>query len=154
MSNPVGGGVAVPGIRWPRMSTAGKFVLGLLLFNGLSAAGGGIALMTGTIPEQPSWIEHTDFDSLYFPGVILLAVVGGSSLFAASAMIKRSVGWQSAGILSGVIMVVWIVAEIASIRGFHFLQVLYLVTGAAVIWCTSPTPQLRNSTAGRDAENL
>lgn len=28
---------------------------------------------------------------------------------------------------------VWIVAEIASIRGFHVLQVVYLVTGLAVI---------------------
>lgn len=135
------------------MNAVGKFVLGLLLFNGLTAAGGGIALMTGVIPEQPSWIEHTDFGSLYFPGVILLAIVGGSSLFAASAMIKRSVGWQSSSILSGVIMVVWIVAEIASIRGFHFLQVVYIVTGAAVIWFTPATPQLRNSAAGSSAEN-
>ncbi|WP_141244253.1 hypothetical protein [Dietzia natronolimnaea] len=37
-------------------------------------------------------------------------------------------------------MVVWIVAEIASIRGFHVLQVVYVVTGLAVIWCTPRTP--------------
>lgn len=116
------------------MNKVSKFVLGLLLFNGVSAVGGGIALMTGLIPEQPTWVEHTDFSSLYFPGVILLAIVGGSSLFAASAMIIRIAGWQLASILSGVIMIVWIVAEIASIRAFHFLQVIYLVTGAAVIW--------------------
>lgn len=118
------------------MNKVSKFVLGLLLFNGVSAVGGGIALMTGLIPEQPTWVEHTDFTSLYFPGVILLAIVGGSSLFAASAMIKRIEGWQLASILSGVIMIVWIVAEIASIRAFHFLQVIYLVTGVAVIWWT------------------
>lgn len=121
------------------MSAAVKSLLGLLVFNGLSAAGGGIALMTGLIPEQRSWVEHTDFGSLYFPGVILLAVVGGSSLFAAAAMIKRSVGWQAASILSGVIMVVWILAEVASIRGFHFLQVIYVLTGAAAIWLTPGT---------------
>ncbi|KZF07265.1 MAG: hypothetical protein WBD41_21415, partial [Rhodococcus sp. (in: high G+C Gram-positive bacteria)] len=118
------------------MNKVSKFVLGLLLFNGVSAVGGGIALMTGLIPEQPTWVEHTDFSSLYFPGVILLAIVGGSSLFAASAMVKRIEGWQLASILSGVIMIVWIVAEIASIRAFHFLQVIYLVTGVAVIWWT------------------
>lgn len=103
---------------------------------GYQRSAGGIALMTGLIPEQPTWVEHTDFSSLYFPGVILLAIVGGSSLFAASAMIKRIAGWQLANILSGVIMIVWIVAEIASIRAFHFLQVIYLVTGAAVICWT------------------
>ncbi|MGB2950820.1 MAG: hypothetical protein WBB62_11740 [Rhodococcus sp. (in: high G+C Gram-positive bacteria)] len=118
------------------MNKVSKFVLGLLLFNGVSSVGGGIALMTGLIPEQPTWVVHTDFSSLYFPGVILLAIVGGSSLFAASAMIKRIAGWQLASILSGVIMIVWIVAEIASIRAFHFLQVIYLVTGVAVIWWT------------------
>ena len=114
----------------------GKLLLGLLLFNGISSVGGGLALMTAWIPEQPSWVQHTDFSSLYFPGVILMAIVGGSSLVAAVAMRKRSVGWQLSSILSGVIMLFWIVGEIASIRGFHFLQVIYFVTGAMVIWWT------------------
>jgi hypothetical protein len=113
-----------------------KFVLVLLLFNGITAVGGGLALMTGWIPEQPSWVQHTGFSSLYFPGVVLMAVVGGSSLVAAFAMMKHSAGWQLSSILAGVVMVFWIVAEIASIRGFHFLQVIYFVTGAMVIWWT------------------
>lgn len=82
------------------MNRRNRVVLGLLLFNGISAVGGGIALMTGLIPEQASWVQHTDFASLYFPGVILM------------------------------------VGEIVSIRAFHFLQVIYFVTGAGVIWCT------------------
>ena len=95
--------------------------------------------MTGLIPRQPSWVQHTDFSSQYFPGVILMAVVGGSSLIAALAMMKRTVAWQLSSILAGVIMVVWIVGEIASIRGFHFLQVIYFVTGALVVWFTPKT---------------
>lgn len=134
------------------MNPVGRVLLGLLLFNGVSAAGGGIALMTGAISGDPSWIEHTDFDTLYLPGVILLTIVGGSSLFAATAMLKRSAGWQASSILCGWIMVVWIVAEIASIRGFHFLQVVYLVTGAAVIWCTPATPLFRSGAADRSTE--
>ena len=118
------------------MSRVKKVVLGLLLFHGLSALGGGIALLTGVIPAQPKWLQHTDFSSLYFPGVILAAIVGGSALFAATVMIKQTAGWQFSSILSGVIMMIWIVAEIASIRGFHVLQVVYLVTGGALIWCT------------------
>ena len=51
-------------------------------------------------------------------------------------MMKRIVGWQLSSILAGAIMVLWIVAEIASIRGFHILQVIYFVTGALVIWFT------------------
>ena len=111
-------------------------LLGLLLFNGLSASGGGLALMTEWIPQQESWVRDTDFPSNYFPGVILMAVVGGSSLIAAAALHKRSDGWHLASIVAGTIMVFWIIGEIASIRGFHVLQVIYLVTGALVVTWT------------------
>ena len=90
-------------------------------------------LMADWIPEQASWVRDTDFPSNYFPGVILMAVVGGSSLIAAAALVKRSDGWQLASIVAGTIMVFWIIGEVASIRGFHFLQVIYLVTGAVVV---------------------
>jgi hypothetical protein len=126
------------------MDRTAKSLLGLLLFNGVSAVGGGIALMTGLIPKQASWVLHTDFKSLYFPGVILLAIVGGASLIAAFAMIKRADAWQLSSILSGVVMLIWIVGEIASIRAFHFLQVIYFVTGGLVIWFTpslKPVPE-------------
>lgn len=122
------------------MSRRRKVLLGFLLFNGLSATAGGLALMTDWIPEQASWVRHTDFPSNYLPGVILMAVVGGSSLVAATALVKRSSGWHLASIVAGTIMVFWIVGEVASIRGFHFLQVIYLVTGAVVVTLT-PTRQ-------------
>ena len=60
-----------------------RALFGLLVFNGLTAVGGGLALMTGWIPEQASWVRATDFPGSYFPGVILMAVVGGSALVAA-----------------------------------------------------------------------
>jgi hypothetical protein len=116
--------------------------MGLLLFNCVSSIGGGIALMTGLIPEQTEWVAHTDFPSLYFPGVILMAIVGGSSGIAAVAMVRRSSGWESVSIAAGFIMMVWIVGEVASIRGFHFLQVIYLVTGAVIVWCTLQATEL------------
>jgi hypothetical protein len=118
------------------MRRGSKVLLGLLLFNGLSATVGGLALMTDWIPEQASWVRDTDFPSNYFPGVILMAVVGGSSLIAAAGLVKRSDGWQLASIVAGTIMVFWIIGEVASIRGFHFLQVIYLVTGALVVTWT------------------
>lgn len=115
-------------------------LLGLLLFNGVTAVGGGLALMTGWIPAPASWVRDTDFTSSYFPGVILMAVVGGSSLVAAAALAKRTDGWQLASIVAGSVMVFWIVGEIASIRAFHVLQVIYLVTGALVVAWTPAQP--------------
>jgi hypothetical protein len=119
-----------------RMGRQNKVLLGLLLFNGVSALAGGLALMMAWIPEQASWVRHTDFPSNYFPGVILMALVGGTSLIAATALVKRTDGRQLAGIVAGTIMVFWIIGELASIRGFHFLQVIYLVTGALVVMLT------------------
>lgn len=130
------------------MSGKSKILLGLLLFNGLSAAAGGLALITEWIPEQPSWVRDTDFPSNYFPGVILMAVVGGSSLIAATAMVKRSPGWQLTCLVAGTIMVFWIIGEIASIRAFHFLQVIYLVSGALVVWFTPAAPDHARSRQG------
>ena len=123
-----------------------RTVLWLLLFNGLSAAVGGLALMTDWIPEQASWVQDTDFPSNYFPGVILMAVVGGSSVIAAIALVKRSDGWQLASIVAGTIMVFWIIGEIASIRGFHILQVIYLATGVLVVtWTPAAKPSPTSS---------
>ncbi len=118
------------------MTSRNKALLGVHLFNGVSATGGGLALMIGWIPEQPSWVEHTGFTSNYFPGVILLAIVGGSALVAALSMLKRIDVWQLSSIVAGMIMVFWIVGEVASIRGFHILQVIYLITGLLVLWWT------------------
>ena len=115
--------------------------MGLLLFNAISSVGGGIALITDVIPEQVEWVQHNDFPSLYFPGVILMAIVGGSAALAAVAMVKRSLGWELASLLSGMIMVFWIIGEVASIRGFHLLQAVYLVTGVLVIWFTPSSVQ-------------
>jgi hypothetical protein len=49
------------------MRRGSKVLLGLLLFNGLSAAVGSLALMTDWIPEQASWVRDTDFPSNYLP---------------------------------------------------------------------------------------
>jgi hypothetical protein len=133
------------------MSRKSKALLGLLLFNGVSAVGGGLALMTDWIPEQASWVRDTDFPSNYFPGVILMAVVGGSSLIAAIALVKRIDGWPLASIVAGTIMVFWIVGEIASIRAFHFLQVIYLVTGALVVAWTPARQKEAASSRGSEA---
>ncbi len=117
------------------MSRNFKILLTLLIFNAISAVGGGIALMYGSI-KQPLWIMHTDFNNLYFPGVILLAIVGGSAFIAILAMLKRITGWQLASLMSGVIMLFWIIGEVVSIRSFHWLQAIYVSTSLAIIYLT------------------
>lgn len=107
-------------------------LLVLLGFNAVSAVGGGIALMAGSINES-AWIRHTGFTSLYFPGLILFSIVGGSAMVAWLAMWKKLTGWQIATLLSGIIMLFWITGEIVSIRSFHWLQIIYALSGLAVV---------------------
>ena len=115
------------------MTNKQRYLVGLQAFNALSAIGGGLALMGGLI-DQAGWTSRTDFPSLYFPGVILFALVGGSALLAALAVKKKMLGWQLASTLAGIIMLFWIVGEIVSIRQFHWLQIIYLLTGRMVVW--------------------
>jgi len=110
-----------------------KWLIGLLLFNSLSAIGGGLALMAKPGMFPASWIQHTAFPSLYFPGVILFAIVGGSSLVAGLSVWKRIEGEVLATIVAGVIMCIWIIGEITSIQSLHWLQIIYLATGLAVL---------------------
>jgi len=49
------------------MDRRSKTLLGLLLFNGVSAVAGGLALMLDWIPEQASWVRNTDFPATTSP---------------------------------------------------------------------------------------
>ena len=50
-------------------------------------------------------------------------------------------------------MVFWIVGEVASIRGFHVLQVVYLVTGVLVVcWTPSGRAAADLPATGRETE--
>lgn len=92
--------------------------------------------MTGWIADVDSWTEHHDFPGAYLPGVILFAVVGGSALIAAVAVARAVPRHALASIVAGIVMVAWIVGEVASIGGLHWLRVVYLVTGLVVVWLT------------------
>jgi hypothetical protein len=82
-----------------------------------------------------------------------MTVVGGSSLIAATALVKRSDGRQLASIVAGTVMVFWIIGEVASIRGFHFLQVIYLVTGALVVAWTPARGTEEASSKAKDSNS-
>jgi hypothetical protein len=122
-----------------------KLLISLQVFNGLTAVAGGLALMSGTI-KMAGWTNYTAFPDLYFPGVILFAVVGGSALIAALAMMKRVTGAEIASLTAGMIMLFWIVGEIVSIREFHWLQVIYLLTSIAIL---AISPGAINAKEGR-----
>jgi len=109
-----------------------RTLVGLHLFNALSAVGGGIALLAGGLGVSTTLLRHTPFDSFVVPAIILTAVVGGSATIGATALLAhRRQALVTSG-AAGAIMVGWILGEALVVEGFSWLQGLYLLTGSIV----------------------
>jgi hypothetical protein len=130
-----------------------KPIIYLLAFNATTAILGGIALIVGWnggISE--SVLRYTFFgDNLLWPGIILTFIVGGSALAALLLFIKNHEYAPLVALLSGFIMDTWILAEMLLIVDFSWLQVLYLMTGIAVIILSAEyiISHLEQNTPGR-----
>lgn len=125
-----------PRVQAPPAVAALRAVLELLCaFSGITAAAGGIILMAnrwgghGLPPLE--LLRHTPFSTFFWPGVLLLVVIGGSNLAAALHLARRDPGTEVRAGFAGGAMVVWILCEIALLRTFVWLQALYLVVGLA-----------------------
>ena len=114
------------------MSRTYKPLVGLSLFNAVSALGGGISLVTGTLPVPQALLRNTPFDSFVIPGLFLGVVIGGSALIGAIALLVHAKRSRLISTAAGVIMVGWIIGETILIQGFSGLQGLYLLTGLLV----------------------
>ena len=110
-----------------------KTLKGVLLFNAISAIGGGIGLITGTLPVPTMLLRHTSFDSFVIPGLFLGIIIGGSALAGAIALRAQARRSRLISAAAGVIMVGWIAGETILVGGFSWLQGLYLLTGLLVL---------------------
>jgi hypothetical protein len=125
------------------MGRAGKLAVGLLVWLGLGALAGGAALVAkpdGSVMQMPlSWLAGSPFPDFFVPGLILGGLFGVGSFAVAVMGLRR---WHIAPFLAfaiGCAMMIWIVVELAIIRGISILHPLYFLTGlgiaaAAVSW--------------------
>lgn len=118
--------------RWIR-----RAVTVLCLFTGLTALAGGLELATwrsgASWLPPPSVLEHTPFRDFFVPGVLLFCFVGLTNLLAALLESRRSRWGEAAAMVAGVAIVAWIVSEMALLGTATFLEVAYLVIGAATL---------------------
>jgi hypothetical protein len=112
----------------------GIALIGLTLFIGLTSVAGGIGLMGGGIPLPLELLGGSPFTSYLVPGLVLL-VVGGSALLAATALLRRHPLAAPVSMLAGLMMASYEVVEILVI-GVHLdppLQPLYFGLGVVVV---------------------
>ena len=110
--------------------------VGLTLFAACTAMMGGaelIAWPAGNAFVPLSLLQGTAFGSFLIPGLLLGGVVGGACAAAAILAWRRSARAPDALLLAGGALSVWIVAEVAQLRTFHWLHGLYGALGFTIL---------------------
>lgn len=105
-----------------------------LLLIGLSAVGGGINLLLnngGGLPVE--LLANTPFTNYFWPGIILLIVVGGTHFLAALSLWIKHTYTQEITAVAGFGLLIWIFTQVCMIGGTHWLQVLYFGLGLLTV---------------------
>jgi hypothetical protein len=91
----------------------------------------------GSTPEEGrfplEWLRRTPFGGYVVPGLIL-AVVGGSAAVAAVAILISPSTGALASVVSGVVMMGWIVGEVLLLKqpSWTWIEVFYFAFGLAM----------------------
>jgi hypothetical protein len=108
---------------------------GVLVFLGVSATAGGIAMVLGSGAAPPDeWLDQIPLiDSWVVPGMVLGVGFGLGSLITAYGMIRRYLWSWLATMLIGLGHVVWIALELTYLPEPSALQVVYGAVGIVLL---------------------
>jgi hypothetical protein len=116
-------------------------------FVALTTIVSGVIALAGGLPLSLEWLRGTPFSDYTIPMLLLVIVVGGSSLIAAQTVFTRGETGVLVSLVAGLILAGYVVVEVAMIGlgtlgvGI-WLQGLYLVLGllifglATYLWVT------------------
>jgi hypothetical protein len=102
-------------------------------FIAVSAYAGSIGLISGLLPVSASLAERLPFHSPVIGGIALALIVGLPSSCVAVLSWRRHPRTPDAAALAGLLLVGWVVVELAVIRQFSVLQAVYAAAGAGLI---------------------
>lgn len=117
-----------------------------LLLISLSAVLGGYNLIVnngGGLPLE--WLVNSPFSNYFWPGIILLFVVGGTHLIAAVTLWKNYFIAPSIASVAGCGLLIWIFTEVYMIEHTHWLQILYFGFGMVTLISSIVLLQYRRS---------
>jgi hypothetical protein len=110
----------------------------LLFFTGITALLGGGALIFdpsgGPLKMDTAMLSGSPFDNFLIPGLILFLFVGVSGIIIAFLMIGDKSYSTRLVLNQGIVLIVWITAQVLMIQQFHILQMLYFAIGVAFIY--------------------
>ena len=100
---------------------------------GLAAVGGGVYALAGAAAVPREYLQGTPFRSYFVPGLVLLIVVGGSMLLAATLLLIDAPLARIVSLETGVILVAWIGVQVSLIGYRHWLQPLMGFLGLVIV---------------------
>jgi len=117
-----------------KRTTTISVVLGSLqAFNGLSGLLGGFGLINdpsgSNLKMQLEWLQQTPFQNFLIPGIVLFLLIGVANTMGAWMTFRKSQKRAPFGAAFGVILMGWIISQVAWIGYKSFLQPLYFTTG-------------------------
>jgi hypothetical protein len=99
----------------------------------ISAYGGAAGLITGWLPLSAPMTGRLPFGSPVLAGIALACVVAVPATVVTILAWRRHPRDRDAATLAGVLLVGWIVVELAVVRQFSALQVVYGLAGLTLI---------------------
>ena len=121
-----------------------RYSLGALLaFGAVNAIGGGYYGLTGAKDVPTEWLKGSPFLDYFVPSLILLVVVGGSFVVAATAVFTSLRIARFAALMAGIVVLAWLAVQLAIIGYVSWMQPTTAVAGVLVLVLASLLPRSR-----------
>ncbi len=121
---------------------------GLLAFGGLNAVAGGYYGLSGAEGVPLELLEGSPFRSYFVPSLFLLIVVGGSLLFAATAVLAGRRIARVSALCAGAVLLVWIVVQVSIIGYVSWMQPTTAVGALLILLLSWRLPKQRTPAHG------
>ncbi|HEY3251094.1 MAG TPA: hypothetical protein VGK25_08240 [Ignavibacteria bacterium] len=110
----------------------------LLFFVGITASISGYMLIYDPsgrpLSMSTAILEHSPFSTFFVPGLILFLFIGISCIITALSVMNDRTYSTRLIFYQGLVMIGWIIGQLIMIRQFHYLQILYLLIGLALVY--------------------
>jgi uncharacterized membrane protein YidH (DUF202 family) len=108
-------------------------ILGILLiFVAANAFAGGYYGLLGAKDIPIEWLRNSPFNSYFIPSVVLVVVVGGTSLFAGFAVLMKFRTGDIIAYTAGGILMVWLAVELFIIGYVSWMQTATAIVGVLI----------------------